>query len=158
MEASIVAAWWGAIVASVVLLWDIFKWFTKGAKIIVTATPNMQIVNHAEGRLDEGMLIFVEAINIGDMPTTITHLAFFQYESLFKKWRNKPNTQGAILRQGIGYELPHLLNPGERWTGNIDQNDIIEKVGDQGLLYCGIIHSLKKKPVLIKINLSNENT
>jgi hypothetical protein len=96
-------------VASTVLLWDIFKWVTKGAKVTVNATPNMQTFNHIEGELDDDRLIFVEAVNTGDMPTTITHLAFYQYDSLVKKILNKPKSQGAIPWQGAGYELPARL-------------------------------------------------
>ena len=102
MEASVVAAWWGAIVASIVLLWDIFKWVTKGAHVIVNAAPNMQTVNHIEGKLDDNKLIFVEAINTGDLPTTITHLAFFQYESVLKKaFMGKPMMQNDIVWMSI---------------------------------------------------------
>ena len=158
MEASVVAAWWGAIVASVVLLWDIFKWATKGAHVSVNATPNMQTINHIEGKLDDNKLIFVEAINTGDLPTTITHLAFFQYESVFKKFLNKPKNQGVIVKQGTGYELPHLLSPGARWTGGIDQNDVTEKIGTDGVFYCGIIHTSRKKPVLVRVNLNDNVT
>jgi len=158
MEASVVAAWWGAIVASIVLLWDIFKWATKGARVSVNAIPNMQTVNTVEGKLDDNRLILVEALNTGDLPSTITHLVFYQYASHLNKILNKPKNQGLIPYQGAGYELPHLLNPGTRWTGNIDQNDIVKKIGEDGLFYCGVIHTARKKPVLAKINLSNENT
>ena len=89
-EASIIAAWWGAIIASIVLLWDMFKWFNKGAKISINAIPNMRIVNDIESDLDDKKIIFAEVFNMGEMPTTITHLALYQYKSRIKKMLNKP--------------------------------------------------------------------
>ena len=153
MNASIVAAWWGAIVASIVLLWEIFKWATRGAHVIVNASPNLQTVNQAEGKLDDGKIIYVEAINAGDLPTTITHLVFHQYETVLKKFFNEPQNQGVIIKQGAGHELPHLLTPGSHWVGMINQDELVEKLGDKGLFYCGVIHTPRKKPVLTKINL-----
>lgn len=135
------------------MLWDIFKWLNKGARVTVNATPNMQTVNYAQGKLDDNKLIFVEVNNIGDLPTTITHLAFYQYSSYFQKLLNKPSNQGIIPNQGTGYELPHLLNPGTRWTGNIDQEDVVSKIGDNGIFYCGVIHTLRKKPVTVRVKL-----
>lgn len=158
MEASIVAAWWGAIVASIVLLWDIFKWATKGARVSVSAAPNMQTLNPIEKKLDDNKLIFVEAINHGDMPTTITHLVFFQYESIFKKILKKAKNQGVITNPGAGCQIPFLLSPGCRWTGSIDQNDIAEKLGTDGLFYCGVIHTSRKKPVLKRVDIDDKVT
>jgi hypothetical protein len=153
IEASIVAAWWGAIVASIVLLWDIFKWLNRGAKVIVNATGNMQTVNRELGKLDENNIIFLEANNIGDLPTTITHLVFYQYRSWLHKLFNKPKGQGLVPYQGTGCELPHLLNPGARWTGQIDQDEVIEKFSGDGIFYCGILHTLRKKPVVTRVVL-----
>ncbi len=155
-NSSVIAAWWGAIIASIVLLWDIFKWTTQGPRIVVHAKPNMHRVNQLKGKLDEENLIFVEVVNRGSQPTTITHLAIYQYESRLKKILNKPKTQGAVFQQDTGQQLPHLLGPGAQWSGMIDQNDLTEKWGTEGLIYCGVLYSSSKKPVLTRVNL-NEN-
>ena len=53
MEASEIAAWWGATIATLVLLWDIFKWKRAGPVVTISASPNMTIVGgvpHEEAR------------------------------------------------------------------------------------------------------------
>jgi len=47
IKASDFAAWWGAILATVVLLWDIFKWRATRVRLRITAQPNMQTVTRA---------------------------------------------------------------------------------------------------------------
>ena len=42
MEITEIAAWWGAIIATLVLLWDMYKWERSGPIINVSASPNMQ--------------------------------------------------------------------------------------------------------------------
>ncbi len=158
MEASVVAAWWGAIIASVVLLWDIFKWFSKGARILVSAAPNMQTVNPLKGKLDDEKMILVEVVNIGDLPTTITHLTIYQYSSFWDKLRNKRSNQGVIPMQGAGSELPHLLGSGARWVGRIDQSDVIDKFCKDKIFYCGVYHTFSKKPVASTVNLAKSVT
>lgn len=157
-NSSVIAAWWGAIIASIVFLWDIFKWATQGPQIVVNAKPNMHRVNQIQGKLEEENLIFVEAINRGSLPSTITHLAIYQYESKLKKILNKPKTQGVVLQQDTGIQLPYLLGPGAQWSGMINQDDLTEKWGTEGLIYCGVIHSARKKPVLTKVDLSENVT
>ncbi len=39
-----IVAWWGAIVATVVLVWDIYKWKTSGPKIRFVVCPGMIVV------------------------------------------------------------------------------------------------------------------
>jgi hypothetical protein len=159
MEASVVAAWWGAIVASIVLLWDIFKWLTKGARVLIHAKPNMQTLNQLEGKLNDDKNILVEVINIGDLPTTITHLVFYEYKSFLEKILNKPITQGVIPYQGRGMqELPYLLGPGARWVGMISQADLEEKTQNDSVFYCGVIHTLRKKPVRARVILHEKST
>src|SRR5437879_4880685 len=38
-----VVAWWGAVVATIVLLWDVYKWTHRGADVRVEAAPNMKV-------------------------------------------------------------------------------------------------------------------
>jgi hypothetical protein len=39
MQASDIAAWWGAIVATAILFWDIIKWKKSGVTVKVKAVP-----------------------------------------------------------------------------------------------------------------------
>lgn len=66
------AAWWGAIVASLALIWNIVVAIRTGPKIHLTVTPNMQLHPRLPGEEDKSY-IFVKAVNTGTSPTTITH-------------------------------------------------------------------------------------
>lgn len=105
----------------------------------------MKNVNYKEGKLDDESFIYVEAVNVGELSTTITHLAVYQFRTLLHKLFNRPKSTGVIIQQGSGYDLPYLLETGARWTGRIDQKDLINKTGNSGLLYCGIAARCTKK-------------
>jgi hypothetical protein len=60
--------------------------------------------------------------------------------------------QGAVLDPRPG-KLPHVLRPGEVWTGLIDQADLEARRGAGRRLYCGVHHSLNAKPVMTRVRL-----
>ena len=72
-------------------------------------------------------------------------IIMYQYWSRLHKAFNRPKGQDLVLCQGMGRELPHLLNPGAHWTGRIDQDEVIEKFSGDGVFYCGILHTLRKQ-------------
>jgi len=149
MKITELAAWWGAIIATLVLLWDMYKWERSGPIINVSASPNMQpfgkIPNHPEGK----KYIAVEVTNIGNRKTTITHLVVFHYKSLFRKIRGKKDKSIIVLLPALlPPPLPYVIKPGERWLGGIEQTSELEETSRNGYLYCGIYHSCGKKPIL----------
>lgn len=83
-----IAAWWGAIIASVVLLWDIYKWSQAGPKIRVSAKANMTPLETI-GLSEAKKYVFVEATNVGDQATTLTHFLGYVYRSTFQRLRGK---------------------------------------------------------------------
>lgn len=150
MTASEVAAWWGAIVASIVLLWDVFKWRASQVNLRISAQPNMQTVTRL-GKLDDDLNIFVEAVNNGDKTTTITHLVVKHYRNTFDRIRRKTSMRGLIALPGGNQPLPFELGPGKRWVGLIDQKDVEAKAGTDGYFYCGVIHTASKKEHLVRV-------
>lgn len=139
-------AWWGAIVATFVLLWDVYKWTRRGPDVRVEAVPNMEVF-HALPHTGDTHFIFITATNHGAQPTTITHLAGVYYPSLWYKLTRRRDQSFVVLINAFGPPLPHVLSPGARWTGAINQNDLIKNYGTTGRVYCGVIHSHSKKAV-----------
>lgn len=45
MDQIAIIAWWGAILSSVVFLWDVYKWHTAGPKIRFSVKSNMETFN-----------------------------------------------------------------------------------------------------------------
>ncbi len=144
------AAWWGALTGTAVLIWDIVKHTRSGARLWVNAAPDMQGVN-MPGIKETQFMIFVEANNVGDRSTTITHLLTAHYKNLWEWVWSKPSHQAAVINPGPGLKFPHVLEPGQRWTGLVNQDDLVSQIGFSGYLYCGIVHSSKKKPIMVRV-------
>jgi hypothetical protein len=152
MKITDLAAWWGAIIATLVLLWDMYKWKRSGPIINVSVSIDMQtfgkMPNYPEGK----KYVTVEVINIGDRKTTITHLVMFHYKSLFRKIRGKKDKNFFVAIPALfPPPLPHMIEPGERWLGGIEQNSELEEMSRNGYLYCGVYHSCGKKPILQRV-------
>jgi hypothetical protein len=143
-------AWWGAVVATLVLVWDVYKWGRSGPVVNVSASPNMQTIGMGpdyEGKT----FATVEATNTGNRATTLTHLIGVQYPSLLARVRRKPYHQFFVTDPGMGYKLPHVLSPGERWLGAMEQNDELQKLSTEGYLYVGVHHSSGRRPVSCRL-------
>jgi hypothetical protein len=157
MNATEIAAWWGAIIATLVFAWDIFKWNRSGPIINVLASPNMKIFGDIPEHPEDMTYVAVEVTNTGDKKTTITHLVGFHYKSIFQKLRRKNNKSFAVVNPAFNARLPHVLEPGERWLGGIEQNEELEEFSRNGYLHCGVIHSSGKYPVTQRVIVHNEN-
>lgn len=57
----------------------------------------------------------------------------------------------VVLINAFGPPLPYVLPPGARWTGAINQDDLIKDYGTTGRVYCGVIHSHSKKAVYRRV-------
>ena len=156
MKATDLAAWWGAIVASLILIWDIYKWKRCGPIVRVSATPNMRTYGNISDSQKDKTYVVVEVTNTGDRKTTITHLIGFHYKSFFQKILKKRNKAFVVAIPALSEPLPYVLEPGERWLGGIDQNNKLEEISQNGFLYCGVYHSSGKRPVLERVIIKGD--
>ena len=156
MKATDLAAWWGAVLATLVLAWDIYKWKHSGAVVNVSVSANMQTFGGIPDELEDKTFVVVEVSNAGDGKTTLTHLVGIHYKSLFQKFRKKRNTAFFVANPAYSEPLPHVLGPGERWVGGIEQNKDLEKMSRDGYLYCGVYHSGGKKPLLQRVIITKD--
>jgi hypothetical protein len=148
-SASDYAAWWGAIIASLALLWNVIVAVRAGAKMEISVTPNMEMYPPNPGQ--EGKTyIFLKAVNTGTSPTTITHFHGYQANSRMEYFRKK-HRPFIVGNNGYYKQLPVKLGPGEEWMGIVEQD---EEFINGELLYIGIIHNQKKKPIFKQVKLS----
>lgn len=150
MDASTVAAWWGAGVATSVLMWDVFKFARTGPRLTVTVVPGT-IAIPADPTFPPTM-IMVKVVNRGDAPTTITTLCGESYAGLGERLRRKGQSFVVMAPVG-GPGLPFPLGPGQEWVGCLNQADVVAKMGSDGLLYCGVAHTMRSKPVHRRVRL-----
>ena len=73
------AAWWGAVIATAIFIWDIIKWIKSGPKIVFTVWPNQIVMGDPvrEGKT----YINANVINRGTQPSTLRNLGLFFYKT-----------------------------------------------------------------------------
>lgn len=145
-----IVAWWGAILATFVFLWDIYKWKKSGPNIELEVSPSRMIMN--DPRYEGKTFISVTAKNNGTQATTITNLRILFYTNIFSRVINKPNKAAVITGPGYAYPLPHIIEPGTVWDGLITQDTEVVKMAKQGYLMCALDVSNSKKPVKKRIS------
>jgi hypothetical protein len=151
MNTTDIVAWWGAIIATVVLGWDIYKWKQSGPKIRISVAPNMETYGAMPQALAGQTFTIVEVNNIGDRSTTITHLFGYCNPSLLHRLRGKKKKTFIIANPAVSGPLPYVLNPGEQWLGGIKQDADLERRSRDGYMYCGIYHSNSKKAIVQRL-------
>jgi hypothetical protein len=140
-----IVAWWGAIVATIVLVWDVYKWKTAGPRLRFVVHTGMIVIGDP---MREGKKYFsAKATNVGDRPTTITNLALQFYKTYFDMIRHKPSQSMIVNNPSTEQPLPYVLNPGAIWQGLGLQNAEIEEMAKKGYLVCGLCHSHSEKEI-----------
>jgi hypothetical protein len=153
MSVTDAAAWWGALTATLVLVWDIYKWKITGPIVNVSVSPNMKFHGDVPNPLRDETFVVVEVTNTGDRATTLTLLTAVHYRSVFRRFRRKSDGMLIIQDPPLTGPLLHVLKPGQRWLGSIVQKEDIEQMSRDGYLYCGVHHSSGKKSVLQRVVL-----
>jgi hypothetical protein len=148
------AAWWGAIIASLALVWNIVVAVRSGARIKVSVSPNMRIYPSQPPTYDNEY-VAVKAVNVGNGPTTITHCLGYYTKN---KWGIvlKQHRQPFVINtnRATGNDVPHVLNPGEEWANLADQNFLKERAKGSWL-YLGVIHNQKRRPIYKRVRLDS---
>jgi hypothetical protein len=147
------AAWWGAVIATAVLVWDIYKWASTGAKIVLTVLPNRFTMG--DDRLDGQRLFLFEATNKGDRPTTLGKLMFVHYSGVWQFIRRKP-TYYYIKNPGFQHNFPHKLDVGDVWQGSAFHTDESDTMMRKGYLYAALFCSDRSRPVVVRVRPAKE--
>lgn len=156
MEATEIAAWWGASVATLVLLWDVYKWKRKGPRLLMRLSPNMQVWGdpHREGKT----WVSVTVSNIGDAPTTIKGIGMEFYSNWYRRIRLRPNRAAVFPNPNDTFPLPKVLNPGEEWLGlipqeRVDKNRDLEELARTGYLIIWLSQSHRQREMRRRLTI-----
>ena len=148
-------AWWGAIVATFVLLWDFFKWKASGPKIKTRLVLNM---HYDDGKVistettENGTIreyeeyCHIELINTGDMPTTVMGIS-----ATHKPTKKSAIIHGAFFKAFTAHEskkIPHVLPPGEVWSCRMGMGHY-ESIFEQNTPEIHVVLSHLDKPLII---------
>ena len=145
------AAWWGAVIATLALVWNIIVSIRSGARLHVTATPNMRMFPPNPDEEDKSF-IFVNAVNRGTSDATITHFCGYQADSFWNLIRNKKQ-YFVVNGTSDGLPISTKVSPGEEWRGMADQ-ELIMKDFKGKYFYIGVIHNQRKKPIYKRVKLN----
>ncbi len=152
MDRTGLIAGYAAVVATVVFLWDIYKWKRTGPRISFTASPDMQI--YGDPTREGKMYISVRAANIRDKSTTITTLGLRWYKNWLYRLRRKPDVSAVISSPGFsGRQLPYVLQPGNIWDGLAIQEGVMKERPKKGILIFELYSSHKKNPKRVRVVL-----
>jgi hypothetical protein len=149
-------ALWGAIIATLVLIWDIIKWFREGPKVQFSVYPNMVMIPEMSGDKSR-RYIRVDVKNIGDRAFTVESLTQHLYPGRFSK---RASDSWVVAHFTQSTQLPLLLEPGRVWMGMFMQDAQMETNSREGYFTCELHCSYRKKPLkkrLIIPQKSNEN-
>jgi hypothetical protein len=159
MGSTDVVAWWGAVIATLVLLWDVVKWLNSGANLKSRMVLN---THYDDGKVKErektehGETItyetycHVEVVNTGSLPTTVMGIRATHS-------KNKSGMQMSVTQQvfteHFGKKLPHVLGPGEVWSCRLPMDRYLN-LFEHGTPEIRLGVSTKSKPVVIRANKS----
>ncbi len=147
------AAWWGAVISTLVFIWEVFKWIHRGplVKLDMEILGNMKMF--PKPPKDE-TFISVRVSNTGEIPITLTKLAFVHYRWWFKYFLNLKAEKSFIVPQPIStMPIPYKLDTGSIWDGNILQNDEVNELYKTGYICILLFHSGKMKPIRQKLKI-----
>ena len=157
-DISLVAAWWGALIATVVLLFDLYKWAKSGPSIMCESNYGWKIM--MEGIEDDNEYIYFTVTNTGDRLTTITKQAAAYWDTKWATIFSKPKQQFFIKGglHGLG-KVPMIIKPGEIWIslGRIGE-DIRGLMDQGGYLYLSLYFSHRRRPLRFKVAKGKKKT
>ena len=152
LTASDYAAWWGAIIASLALLWNIITVIRSGPRLSISANPNMQLFPETE-RTQGKTYIRLTATNVGTSPVTITNYCGRYCNSFQEVIQKKMQHFVVNVMPDLSSPIPHVLQPGTQWSGMLDQDGFSEDRDPPKYLYVGVAHSHSKKVKYVRVRI-----
>lgn len=144
------AAWWGAILSSIVFLWNLYKWKIKGSRLLMWLEPNTRTFGDPAG---EGKpWISVTVSNIGERPTVLQSLGMRYYAGWSQRLRNQPEISIVFPNPSHNFPLPRLLKPDDHWAGMISQDTAenhasLEELSRTGHVMIYLAYSNRRKEI-----------
>lgn len=146
---------YAAVVATVVLVWDVVKWRSQGPRLrLRTVVPAVIVGRRSTKEVSTTTLATVTAVNVGDAPTTVTGLHLTYWPSWWKRLLRYGAEHMVVLDpalSGSAYGVPHELGRGQEWIGAASYDGEVKEMVEEGYLYFDVYHSMGKKPARIRV-------
>jgi len=145
---------YAAVVATIVLVWDIYKWWrSERLRLSGRVSPNMMMVSAVNPGESEKQYIILNVENRGAISCTVTNVVLAHYKTSIEWIRRKPSTNAVINHiSEYGYSLPYKLEPhGGEFRSMVLQTDELVDWANDGSLYIGICHTMSSKTFLCRV-------
>lgn len=137
LTASDWAAWYAAIVSTVVLVFEVWKWHRERAQLEVVVSPTSAIIPDDAAKEDFDS-VWVRITNTGRARTTVTHLVYacfppglsYPFRRIFDI-----STTGRVTAFRYGSSFPVSLEPGEVWVACTPWTERLHELHCSGILY-----------------------
>lgn len=146
------AAWWGALIATTVLIWDVIKWIKRGPKIKLDmqVSGNMKMYPPDP---DDKTYVSARVCNNGSGAVTLTNLGYEYYSCCLRYILHLKPTKSFVILRPIAAPIPHTLNVGQIWDAYFLQTDKIVEMANNGVAVVALYHSGSKKPIKRKLKI-----
>ncbi len=152
------AAWWGAVIATLVLILNVITLLLSGPRIRVRASPNMQIFPQNTTIGENKTYILITVTNRGNSATTLTHFHGYYANNLWNLLRKKKRIRFVLpVNLLLGKVIPYVFASGEEWSNMVEQSDIQKDLGN-GYLYIGVSHSQNNRPTYVRVRLNSQQS
>lgn len=150
MSPSDYAAWYGAVVATVVLVWDYVKWKKSGPLIKAEARAGWRTSGFDAN--DGEDVTFLKATNTGDRATTLTSWGLYWYLAGVELY-DKSKRKAFIIKGGVGGTgvVPTKLEPGDVWSGASKETADFKQLLATGKCFMALGFSHSEDEVLVEV-------
>jgi len=151
---------WGAFVATLVLLWDMYKYLISGPRIIMECLPNYRLTRSPPSPSDSEDHFCITVCNTGERASTITKIGFAWYKNQWNRIVDKRYVTFFAKNPNPydGYRFPYVLNPGTEWNGFPLQNEVEKNKPQKGILMMLLYLSHRKKPQRVRVVLTENKS
>jgi hypothetical protein len=146
---TLIVAIYAAVLSTLVFLWQIIVYLRDGARLKVSASSNMQMID--DNGLQPKKYIVVNAVNVGTADTTITHVVAFTFANRLQYWRRKQRKAFIVNHASHAQPIPYVLEVGRQFMSLASQTSEMEELSRTDLLYIGVIHASGAKPVFARV-------
>jgi len=159
MKPELVIAIYGAVVATLVAIWNAYTW-RRGNRLHLTGYTSGDMEFDYHGAMQAGVdpetrFVALCISNRGHVPCTVNTVWLLSYPSWWAYLRRKHKASIAVLRpmsERFGCAVPYKLERAGEFRAIALQNEKLEEMSRSSRLCMAISHSMSKYPFRVRVH------
>tara|TARA_B110000977_G_scaffold91691_1_gene121620 strand:+ start:1778 stop:2269 length:492 start_codon:yes stop_codon:yes gene_type:complete len=152
--------WWGAVLATIAFIWNVYNSLSNAPKLKVklrsnTSYPNSRVISTAITEYGESrelvLYCHIEITNVGKLPGTVTNIELTHSGNGGDRLSSSQNFSSNSTDT-----IPLLISPGQLWSCRLEMQRIY-RMAKLGKPQIHIEVSYKNKPIVVKPEYSAKN-